>query len=202
MRLISTAALLTVSAVALSACGGNSAGDSRDFVRIVGSSTVYPFASAVAEAAAKAGVDGVLVVDYPPEESEDFAQMLKAKGLAPIFLLAPTSTETRMDQVGRLGAGYLYYVSLKGVTGAGHLDTDDVARKVAVVRQHTSLPIGVGFGISDAQSAKAVSVHADAVVIGSAIIKLMEQQVTERKPVVPAVSSFLSGIRAAIDQNN
>ncbi|MEY4724283.1 MAG: tryptophan synthase subunit alpha [Pseudomonadota bacterium] len=157
---------------------------------------------AFAEAAAKAGVDGVLVVDYPPEESEDFALMLEAKGLAPIFLLAPTSTETRMDQVGRLGAGYLYYVSLKGVTGAGHLDTEDVARKVAVVRQHTSLPIGVGFGISDAQSAKAVSVHADAVVIGSAIIKLMEQQVTEQKPVVPAVSSFLSGIRAAIDQKN
>jgi tryptophan synthase alpha chain len=157
---------------------------------------------AFAEAAAKAGVDGVLVVDYPPEESEHFAQMLKAKGLAPIFLLAPTSTETRMGQVGRLGAGYLYYVSLKGVTGAGHLDTEDVARKVAVVRQHTSLPIGVGFGISDAQSAKAVSVHADAVVIGSAIIKLMEQQVAEQKPVVPAVSSFLSGIRAAIDQKH
>lgn len=155
---------------------------------------------AFAEAAAEAGVDGVLVVDYPPEESEDFAQTLKAKGLAPIFLLAPTSTETRMDQVGRLGAGYLYYVSLKGVTGAGHLDTEDVARKVAVVRQHTSLPIGVGFGISDAASAKAVAVHADAVVIGSAIIKLMEQQVAEQKPVVPAVSHFLAGIRTAIDQ--
>jgi tryptophan synthase alpha chain len=157
---------------------------------------------AFVEAASKAGVDGVLVVDYPPEESEDFAQMLKDKGLAPIFLLAPTSTETRMDQVGRLGAGYLYYVSLKGVTGAGHLDTDDVARKVAIVRQHTSLPIGVGFGISDAASARAVSAHADAVVIGSAIIKLMEQQVSEQKPVVPAVTAFLSGIRAAIDQNN
>jgi tryptophan synthase alpha chain len=157
---------------------------------------------AFADAAAKAGVDGVLVVDYPPEESEDFAQMLKAKGLAPIFLLAPTSTETRMDQVARLGAGYLYYVSLKGVTGAGHLDTEDVARKVAVVRQHTSLPIGVGFGISDAASAKAVAAHADAVVIGSAIIKLMEQQVADQKPVVPAVSTFLAGIRAAIDQTN
>jgi tryptophan synthase alpha chain len=157
---------------------------------------------AFVEAASKAGVDGVLVVDYPPEESEDFAQMLKDKGLAPIFLLAPTSTETRMDQVGRLGAGYLYYVSLKGVTGAGHLDTDDVARKVAIVRQHASLPIGVGFGISDSASARAVSAHADAVVIGSAIIKLMEQQVAEQKPVVPAVTAFLSGIRAAIDQNN
>jgi tryptophan synthase alpha chain len=107
-----------------------------------------------------------------------------------------------MDQVGRLGAGYLYYVSLKGVTGAGHLDTDDVARKVAIVRQHTSLPIGVGFGISDAESARAVAAHADAVVIGSAIIKLMEQQVAQQKPVVPAVTTFLSGIRLAIDQNN
>ncbi|MEY4082800.1 MAG: tryptophan synthase subunit alpha [Pseudomonadota bacterium] len=155
---------------------------------------------AFAQAAASAGVDGVLVVDYPPEESEEFSALLKSVSVDPIFLLAPTSTESRMAQVGRLGGGYLYYVSLKGVTGAGHLDTADVAQKVGVVRQHTDLPIGVGFGISDAASAKAVSEHADAVVIGSAIIKLMEQQLAQQQPVVPAVTTFLTGIRTALDQ--
>jgi tryptophan synthase alpha chain len=155
---------------------------------------------AFAQAAASAGVDGVLVVDYPPEESEEFSALLKSVSVDPIFLLAPTSTESRMAQVGRLGGGYLYYVSLKGVTGAGHLDTADVAQKVGVVRQHTDLPIGVGFGISDAASAKAVSEHADAVVIGSAIIKLMEQQLAQQQPIVPAVTTFLTGIRTALDQ--
>ncbi len=103
--------------------------------------------------AAEAGVDGVLVVDYPPEECEAFAADLRAHGMDPIFLLAPTSTDARMRQVGRLASGYVYYVSLKGVTGAGHLDTAGVAAMVPRIRAHVSVPVGVGFGIRDAASA-------------------------------------------------
>ncbi len=103
--------------------------------------------------AAAAGVDGLLVVDYPPEECEDFAAELQAHGIDLIFLLAPTSTDERMAQVGRIASGYVYYVSLKGVTGAGHLDTEAVGRMVPRIRQHVSVPVGVGFGIRDARHA-------------------------------------------------
>jgi tryptophan synthase alpha chain len=106
----------------------------------------------VADAKA-AGVDGVLVVDYPPEECEGFAATLRANGIDPIFLLAPTSTETRMAQVGRIASGYVYYVSLKGVTGAGHLDTEAVATMIPRIKRHVKLPVGVGFGIRDARTA-------------------------------------------------
>lgn len=157
-------------------------------------------AEAFVDAAAEAGVDGVLVVDYPPEECEAFAAHLKARGLAPIFLLAPTSTEQRMSDVARLGAGYLYYVSLKGVTGAGNLNTADVAARLEDIRRHTALPIGVGFGISNAASAKAVAAHADAVVIGSAIIRLMEEQRKLGADPVAAAGQFLAEIRAAMDE--
>src|SRR6202000_623371 len=131
-------------------------------------------AEAFAKAAKEAGVDGVLVVDYPPEESVEFSAALKAAGLAPIFLLAPTSTETRMKQVGAVAAGYVYYVSLKGVTGAGHLDTDAVARAVPRIKAHVKVPVGVGFGIRDAASAQAVARVSDAVVIGSALVQCLE----------------------------
>ena len=114
-------------------------------------------AGAFVDAAAAAGVDGVLVVDYPPEECEAFASRLKAKGLDLIFLLAPTSTEARMRDVGRIATGYVYYVSLKGVTGAGHLDTTAVAEAVPRIRAHVTVPVGVGFGIRDAVTAKAVA---------------------------------------------
>lgn len=156
--------------------------------------------TAFVQAASAAGVDGVLVVDYPPEECEDFAAQLKAHGLSPIFLLAPTSTETRMAQVARLGSGYLYYVSLKGVTGAGNLNAADVAARLADIRRFTELPVGVGFGISNAESARAVAAHADAVVIGSAIIRLMEEQQAAGADPIAAAQTFLAGIRAAIDQ--
>jgi tryptophan synthase alpha chain len=147
--------------------------------------------------AAESGVDGILVVDYPPEECEDFAAKLKAAGLDLIFLLAPTSTDERMKQVARVAGGYVYYVSLKGVTGAGHLDTAAVEKMLPRIRSHVKVPVGVGFGIRDAATAKAIGKVADAVVIGTKIIQLIEEQ--PREQVVPAVSQFLRGIRSALD---
>ena len=147
--------------------------------------------------AAAAGVDGVLVVDYPPEECERFAADLKAAGIDLIFLLAPTSTGKRMQQVARIASGYVYYVSLKGVTGAGHLDTDAVERMLPRIREHVKVPVGVGFGIRDAATAKAVGRVADAVVIGTRIIQLLDNQPRER--VVPEAAAFLRGVRQALD---
>jgi tryptophan synthase alpha chain len=155
-------------------------------------------AGAFVRACAAAGVDGVLVVDYPPEESADFSAALKAAGLSPIFLLAPTSTEARMKQVGEVAAGYVYYVSLKGVTGAGHLDTDAVARAVPRIRQHVKVPVGVGFGIRDAASAKAVAQVSDAVVIGSALIQCLEALPRDR--VADGARQFIAAIRSAVDE--
>ena len=148
-------------------------------------------------AAAEAGVDGVLVVDYPPEECEAFAAALRARGLDLIFLLAPTSTEARMREVGRLASGYVYYVSLKGVTGAGHLDIAGVAAMVPRIRAHVSVPVGVGFGIRDAASARAVAQIADAVVIGTRLVQVLEAE--PRDNVACAGRDFIAGIRAALD---
>jgi tryptophan synthase alpha chain len=147
--------------------------------------------------AKSAGVDGVLVVDYPPEECEPFARSLQANGLDPIFLLAPTSTDARIREVARIASGYVYYVSLKGVTGAGHLDTSAVAQMLPRIKAHVKLPVGVGFGIRDAASARAVAAVADAVVIGSALVQLLETR--ERTQVAAAAADFIGGIRAALD---
>jgi tryptophan synthase alpha chain len=144
-----------------------------------------------------AGVDGVLVVDYPPEECEDFAAALRSAGLDPIFLLAPTSTEARMAQVGRIASGYVYYVSLKGVTGAGHLDTEAVAAMLPRIRAFVPLPLGVGFGIRDAATAQAVARVADAVVIGSRLVQILENQ--PRESVAGAARGFMAEIRQALD---
>ena len=153
--------------------------------------------SAFIRDAAGAGVDGMLVVDYPPEECESFAAELKANGMDLIFLLAPTSTNERMAQVARIASGYVYYVSLKGVTGAGTLDTDAVAAMLPKIRQHvTDIPVGVGFGIRDAATAQTIGRTADAVVIGSKIIQLIDNQ--PRDKVVGVASEFLSGIHAAL----
>ena len=149
-------------------------------------------------AAKAAGVDGILVVDYPPEECEDFAAQLKAAGLDLIFLLAPTSTEQRMKHVGRIAGGYVYYVSLKGVTGAGNLDTEAVAQMLPRIRKHVSVPVGVGFGIRDAATAKAVARVADAVVIGSKLVQILEVQ--PRDNVAVAARAFMAEIRSAIDE--
>jgi tryptophan synthase alpha chain len=147
--------------------------------------------------AAAAGVDGLLIVDYPPEECEAFAAALRAVDIDLIFLLAPTSTDARMAQVARIATGYVYYVSLKGVTGAGHLDTEAVGRMIPRIREHVRVPVGVGFGIRDARTAQAVGEAADAVVIGTRIIQLIDGQPRER--VVPLVGEFLGEIRAALD---
>lgn len=149
-------------------------------------------------AAKAAGVDGTIVVDYPPEECEEFAATLKANDMDPIFLLAPTSTEERIQQVAKVGSGFSYYVSLKGVTGAANIDTDEVSQRIAAIRQHVKLPIGVGFGIRDAATAKAVAAVSDAVVIGSRIIQELEN--TPREHAVEAVQTFISGIRKALDE--
>jgi tryptophan synthase alpha chain len=146
-----------------------------------------------------AGVDGVLVVDYPPEEAEAFAAQLKRVELDPIFLLAPTSTDERMASVGRVASGYVYYVSLKGVTGAGHLDTDAVAQVLPRIRKHVGVPVGVGFGIRDAATAQAIGRVADAVVIGSRLVQIMETQ--KRDTVAGAAAAFMAEIRSALDKN-
>ena len=147
--------------------------------------------------AAAAGVDGVLVVDYPPEESEAFAAALRAHGLDLIFLLAPTSTEARMALVGQLASGYVYYVSLTGVTGAAHLDATAVQAMLPHIRRHVRVPVGVGFGIRDAASAQAVGRAADAVVIGTRIIELLEQAPAGQEAAV--LGAFVRDIRAALD---
>ena len=146
---------------------------------------------------AAAGVDGLLIVDYPPEECEQFAAELRAHGLDLIFLLAPTSTDARMQQVARVASGYVYYVSLKGVTGAGHLDTGAVEQMLPRIRSHVNIPVGVGFGIRDAQTACAIGRVADAVVIGTKLIQVIDGQ--PRDGVVPAAAAFLGGIRQALD---
>jgi tryptophan synthase alpha chain len=149
-------------------------------------------------AAAKgAGVDGVIVVDYPPEECEEFSQLAKKNGIDPVFLLAPTSSDRRIQEVGRTGSGYLYYVSLRGVTGAGNIDLSEVATRIPKIRAATRLPIGVGFGIRDAESARRVAQSADAVVIGSRIIQEIESGSADQA--VARVKSFLKPIRQALD---
>ncbi|MGA3842167.1 tryptophan synthase subunit alpha [Ralstonia nicotianae] len=152
---------------------------------------------AFAKAASEAGVDGVLVVDYPPEECEAFAKTMRAAGIDPIFLLAPTSTEARMAQIARVASGYIYYVSLKGVTGAATLDLDSVAARIPQIRQHARLPVGVGFGIRDAATARAIGGVADAVVIGSRIVQLLEE--ASREQAVQCLTDFIADIRQALD---
>jgi len=150
-----------------------------------------------ADRAKVAGVDGVLVVDYPPEEALDFAALLDERGLAPIFLLSPTTPESRIAAVAKLARGYVYYVALKGVTGASHLDTAEVGRKLAEIRRHVQLPIGVGFGIRDAASARAIAADADAIVIGSRIIEEIEAGPADAA--ADRAGAWLAGIRSALD---
>ena len=147
--------------------------------------------------AEQSGVDGILVVDYPPEESEEFAAKLDARNMDQIFLLAPTSTDERIQQVARVASGYVYYVSLKGVTGSGALDTDSVKEKLASIRQHVQIPVGVGFGIRDAQTAQTIAQFSDAVIIGSKIIQMLEDQPHEK--IIPLTIDFLRGVRKAMD---
>ncbi|HEV3428922.1 MAG TPA: tryptophan synthase subunit alpha [Paraburkholderia sp.] len=154
-------------------------------------------AEAFAAAAQEAGVDGVLVVDYPPEESVEFAAKMKAADIDPIFLLAPTSTDERIAEVGRMASGYVYYVSLKGVTGAANLDVASIASKIPAIKARVPLPVGVGFGIRDAQTAAAVAEVSDAVVIGSRIVQLLQQAAPDTA--ADSLTQFIADIRTALD---
>jgi tryptophan synthase alpha chain len=150
-----------------------------------------------AAAARASGVDGVLVVDYPPEEGGPLVELLGKHGIDSIFLLSPTTDEKRMAQVGRLATGYIYYVSLKGVTGAAHLDLQEVAARIPRIRSHIRIPIGVGFGIRDGETARAIASVSDAVVIGSRLVQEIESSPADK--LIGNVSSLLGGIRRAMD---
>ncbi len=153
---------------------------------------------AFAATAHQAGLDGVLVVDYPPEESEPLVELLKQRGIDSIFLLSPTSEDRRIAQVGKTASGYIYYVSLKGVTGAANIDLQEVGAKLPQIRAHIKLPIGVGFGIRDAQTAKAVASISDAVVIGSRLVQEIESSCPDR--IIGNLTNLLGGIRRAMDE--
>jgi len=150
-----------------------------------------------AQDAAKAGVDGVLVVDYPPEEGSELLAQLKERGIDSIYLLAPTSEERRMEEVGRAASGYIYYVSLKGVTGSAALDFQEIGRKIPRIRSHIKLPVGVGFGIRDGDTARAVAQFSDAVVIGSRLVQEIEQSTPDS--LIANVKGLIGGIRKAMD---
>lgn len=154
---------------------------------------------AFAARAAKAGVDGVLLVDLAVEEADDYLPALRAHGLDCIFLLAPTSPEDRVAAIAQRASGYLYYVSLKGVTGAATLDVASVAAQLAMIRRHTALPLAVGFGIRDAASAQAVGGIADGVVVGSALVAEAERLQDRPGELPAALQQKLAGLRAALD---
>lgn len=151
-----------------------------------------------AEKAAQSGVDGVLVVDYPPEEAESFGAAMQARGMDPIFLIAPTSNAERIAQVARIASGYVYYVSLAGVTGSGALNVDAVAERLPSIREQTGLPVGVGFGIRDAQTARRIAGFADAVVVGSRIIEEIERSTPETA--CANVKALVADLRRGMDE--
>lgn len=152
-----------------------------------------------AQAAAEAGIDGVLTVDIPPEESADLQTAFKAADIDPIFLISPTSSDARVSLICQQASGFIYYVSLKGVTGAANLDVASVEQKIAQIRQHTDLPVGVGFGINNAERAAQVSACADAVVVGSALVKQVEANQQDVDKMISRISEMLSSMRQAMD---
>ena len=154
---------------------------------------------AFAKAASDAGVDGVLTVDIPPEEAEDYIPSLKKYDLDPIFLLSPTTTKERMQLICKNASGFVYYVSVKGVTGTSALDTAEVSQRLAIINDVTDLPIGVGFGIKNAETAAAIAKVSDAVVVGSALVNLVEQNARDNNRIIKEISRTLSSMRAAMD---
>ena len=149
--------------------------------------------------AVEAGVDGLLTVDLPPEESCQLVATLKKYDIDPIFLLAPTTTTERIDKIVHAGSGYLYYVSLKGVTGSSALNVEEVAEKVAAIKTQSDMPVGVGFGIKDAASAAAVAAVSDGVIVGSAIVKIIENNVDDTDTILNQIGVLLSSMRKAMD---
>ncbi len=152
-----------------------------------------------AAAAEKAGVDGVITVDLPPEEADPLLEAFRIHGLAPIFLVSPTTSESRIQRICECARGFVYYVSLKGVTGSDRLDVSAVAQRISRIRHFTSLPVGVGFGIKDAASAKEVAAVSDAVVVGSAIVARMEKLAATPEKLPPELGSFVAELRTALD---
>jgi len=153
---------------------------------------------AFSDAASKSGVDGVLVVDMPPEEAHDLKQCLDDVDIDFIFLVAPTTTNDRLEFLANVASGFVYFVSLKGVTGAGHIDVDAVNTNMARIRQFIDLPVGVGFGIKGAATAKAVSASADAVIVGSSLVSFVEQYATDRDKMLASVGALSAEISAAV----
>ncbi len=154
---------------------------------------------AFTDEAAKSGVDGVLTVDMPPEESSELLSLFEQAGIDPIFLLAPNSTDTRIRMMGNIGRGYLYYVALKGVTGAGHLDLADVDRKIRRIRELTNLPLAVGFGVKNAETASAIGDLADGVVVGSALVSKIEAAAGDSAKALQDIDDLISSMRGALD---
>ncbi len=152
-----------------------------------------------ARMAAEAGVDGVLTVDIPPEEGVDLLGALRGVGLDPIFLVAPTSSEARISIITEVASGFVYYVSVKGVTGAAHLDVNDVAGHISAIRAHTGLPVGTGFGIKDPQTAAAVAQVCDAVIVGSALVSRIGELADEPQAIPGALAGILGAMRASMD---
>jgi len=159
---------------------------------------VLGYESFAAQAKA-AGVDGVLTVDLPPEESAEFVEAMKQNALDVIYLLAPTTQESRIEQVCEYGSGYVYYVSVKGVTGSAALDVSEVASKLEVVRRHTDMPVGVGFGIRDGASAAAVANVADGVIVGSVLVNAIAEKVNEPEQISKDVAGIIAQMRGAMD---
>ena len=152
-----------------------------------------------ANAAQRAEIDGVLTVDLPPEEAEECVALLKTRDIDPIFLLAPNSTDERIKKMDATGSGYLYYVSLKGVTGAGNLNTADVETKLNQIRAITRLPVAIGFGVKDAQTAKTVASLGDGVVVGSALISKIEANLDDPEHAKREIVGLLTSMRQAMD---
>ncbi|MBD3671458.1 MAG: tryptophan synthase subunit alpha [Gammaproteobacteria bacterium] len=152
-----------------------------------------------AEQASQAGVDGVILVDLPPEEAEEVMPLFRAKGIDMIFLLSPTSRDARIEKIARLASGFIYYVSIKGVTGAASADVDEVAARLETIRKHTDLPIGIGFGIKDAATAARFSAVGDAVVVGSALVRKVEELSADTQKIFSEVPAVLGEMRQAMD---
>ncbi len=155
---------------------------------------------AFARRAASVGVDGVITVDMPPEEAEEFVEVLHEQNIDPVFLVAPTSTEERIRRISATARGFIYYVSLRGVTGASHLDINAVKQHLAAIRRETKLPVGVGFGVGNPEQAASVAAVADAVVVGSALVKRIADLGDRREQLLTEAARFVAGLRAAMDR--
>jgi len=161
---------------------------------------VYGY-QAFSKDASQSGVDGVLIVDMPPEEAHDLKQHLDVSDIDFIFLVAPTTTDARIKLLASIASGFVYFVSLKGVTGAGHLDIDSVTKNLARIRKYIKLPVGVGFGIKDAKTAKAVSENADAVIVGSSLVAFVEQYDGDKDKMLASVGNLANEISSAIKRS-